>query len=399
MRIFTNKNIVIGVTGSIAAFKVAGWVSTLAKEEAIVSVVMTAAATRFVTPLTFSSLSGRPVHTDMFAADCGENMTHINLGRDADLIVVAPASAQTIARLAHGMASDLLSTALLAARAPVVICPAMNSQMYSHPATRENLAKLRTFGYTIVEPAAGMLACKEEGPGRLAEWDEVSTVLARILRPQDLAGQKVLVTAGPTREAIDPARFLSNRSSGKMGYALARAAAGRGAEVVLISGPTALPPPPGVSFIGVTSAEEMYAAVLAEAETAGIVIKAAAVADYRPKEYRAEKVKKDQIGSSLELVQNPDILLELGRRKKAGQLLVGFAAESGNLEACGRAKLAATNLDLIAVNSISHAATGFAVDTNQVLLVDPAGATLLPWCSKEETAELIVDAIGKLVRR
>ncbi len=399
MRIFTNKNIVIGVTGSIAAFKVAGWVSTLAKEEAIVSVVMTAAATRFVTPLTFSSLSGRPVHTDMFAADCGENMTHINLGRDADLILVAPASAQTIARLAHGMAGDLLSTALLAARAPVVICPAMNSQMYTHPATRDNLAKLRTYGYTIVEPAEGMLACKEEGPGRLAEWDEVCAVLARILRPQDLVGQKVLVTAGPTREAIDPARFLSNRSSGKMGYALAWAAAGRGAEVVLVSGPTALPPPAGVGFISVTSADEMYAAVLAEAETAGIVIKAAAVADYRPKEYAAEKVKKDQIGASLELARNPDILLELGRRKKTGQLLVGFAAESGNLEACGRAKLAAKNLDLIAVNSISNSATGFAVDTNQVLLVDPQGATLLPWCSKDETAEMIIDAISKLIRR
>ena len=399
MKIFASKNILVGVTGSIAAFKVAGWVSTLAKAEALVSVVMTTAATRFIAPLTFSSLSGQPVHTDMFAADSGENMTHINLGREADLIVVAPASAQTIARLAHGMASDLLSTTLLAARAPIVICPAMNSQMYTHPATGENLAKLRGFGYTIVEPAAGMLACKEEGPGRLAEWDEVSAVLSRILHPQDLAGQKVLITAGPTREAIDPARFLSNPSSGKMGYALAKVAASRGAEVVLISGPTALAPPFGIGFVQVTSAEEMYEAVMAEAETARIVIKAAAVADYRPREYLAEKVKKNQIGSSLELVQNPDILLELGKRKKAGQLLVGFAAESGNLEACGRSKLIAKNLDLIAINSITQKNTGFAVDTNQVLLLDGNGSTALPWCSKEETAEMIVDAIVQMIKR
>jgi phosphopantothenoylcysteine decarboxylase / phosphopantothenate---cysteine ligase len=399
MKAFAGKNILIGITGSIAAFKVAGWVSTLAKAEACVSVIMTESATRFVTPLTFSSLSGQAVHTDMFAGDSGESMTHINLGREADLIVVAPATAQSIARLAHGMASDLLSTTILAARAPVFICPAMNSRMYAHPATQENLGKLRIFGYTIIEPGEGMMACKEEGQGRLAEWDEVSGFLQRAVTPQDLEGRKILVTAGPTREPLDPARYLSNRSSGKMGYALARAAYQRGAVVTLISGPTSLSDPVGITTVKVQTAEQMHQAVLAEAETVDIIIKAAAVADYRPKNVFTEKVKKNQIANYLELVQNPDILLELGRRKRDNQILVGFAAESANLEAEGRTKLARKNLDLIAVNNINSESTGFEVDNNQVLLVDAAGSSTLPFASKAQTAHMILDKIVNLLNR
>lgn len=395
--VYSGKKILVGVTGSIAAFKVAGWVSTLAKAEAQVTVIMTEAATRFVTPLTFSSLSGEKTYIDMFDQESGESMAHINLGRDADIIIVAPASAQTIARLAHGMAADLLSTTILASRAPVYICPAMNSRMYAHPATQENIAKLKTYGYQVIDPAEGMMACKEEGPGRLPEWEQVDDIFQRALSVQDLQGQTVLVTAGPTREPLDPARFLSNRSSGKMGFALARAAYRRGARVILVAGPTALPTPAGVERIDVQTALEMYEVVMREAAAATIIIKSAAVADYRARQISSEKIKKEQIGESLELERNPDILLELGRRRRNGQILVGFAAESSNLAAEGRRKLEAKNLDLIAVNDISSATSGFAVDTNQVLLIGRDGAETLPFGTKDRTADLLLDRVARMV--
>ncbi|MDR0478176.1 MAG: bifunctional phosphopantothenoylcysteine decarboxylase/phosphopantothenate--cysteine ligase CoaBC [Desulfobulbaceae bacterium] len=395
MSSFAGKNIVIGVSGSIAAFKVAGWVSALAKAEANVTVIMTEAAQRFVTPLTFAALSGNRVHGQMFAPDAGEEMPHICLAREADAILVAPASAQTLARLAHGLTDDLLATVVLAAQAPVLVCPAMNSQMYNHPATRANLKTLRGYGYHVVEPASGALACGEQGQGRLAEWEAVWPCLLRLLTPQDLAGKKVVVTAGPTREAIDPARFLSNRSSGKMGYALAEEAMLRGGEVVLVSGPTALAAPAGVRLKPVVSALEMYEAVLAEAADADVVIKAAAVADYRPAEFFADKVKKEKIDLSLKLCANPDILLELGRRKRRGQILVGFAAETGNLEAAGRKKLAAKNLDLIAANNVKADNTGFAADTNQLLLLSAdGGSELLPLASKSALAAMLLDRVA-----
>ena len=397
MKRFAGKNILVGVTGSIAAFKVAGWVSTMAKAEACVSVVMTEAACRFVAPLTFAALSGHPVHTDMFDDAAGESMAHIRLGSEADLIVIAPASAHTIAQLACGMAGNLLTAVVLAARAPVVICPAMNTRMYEHPATQENLLKLRTLGYYVLEPGKGLLACKEEGAGRLAEWDDVWPTLLRCVTKNDLAGKKIVVTAGPTREAIDPARFLSNRSSGKMGYALAQAAQIRGAEVVLVSGPTMLPTPPGLATIRVQSAAEMYEAVLQEADTADVIIKAAAVADYKPVEVSVEKMKKENISAHLQLAPTQDILFELGKRKKAGQILVGFAAESSNLEAEGQRKLKRKNLDLIAVNNIQSTTTGFEVDTNQLLLIDESGSCQLPLRSKSETADLLLDRIVAII--
>ncbi|MCW5204905.1 bifunctional phosphopantothenoylcysteine decarboxylase/phosphopantothenate--cysteine ligase CoaBC [Desulfobulbus sp. N2] len=363
------RKILFGVTGSIAAFKAAGWVSSLAKEEARVTVMMTESATRFVTPLTFGALSGNQVYTDMFSTEAEEVMAHITLSSDADAILIAPATAQTLARLAHGMADNLLAAAVLAAAAPVVVCPAMNAKMLAHPATQRNLATLRELGYIIVEPECGSLACGEVGSGRLAEWDPVRETLLALFVEQDLAGENVLITAGPTREALDPARYLSNRSSGKMGYALARTARRRGAEVTLISGPTNFPAPPGVTMVSVQTAAEMAEAVREHADHASIIIKAAAVADFKPKNVASLKIKKTGADLRLELEPNQDILATLGRERRADQVLVGFAAESNNHEAEGRRKLQTKKADLIVVNDILGKQSGFDVDTNQVTLI------------------------------
>lgn len=395
--VFAGKRIIVGVTGSIAAFKVAGWVSNLAKEEAMVSVIMTAAGQKFVTPYTFGALSGNPVYTRMFNPEEPHSMNHIDLGKDADLVLVAPATANSIAKLAGGFGGDLLATTILATRAKVVLCPAMNNRMYGHPGTVNNIKRLKELGYCVVDPASGMMACKEEGQGRLPEWDVVMPQLAKLLSCQDLAGQKILITAGPTREAIDPARFLSNRSSGKMGYRLAEEAFRRGAKVILVSGPTSLAPPAGIELVSVQSARQMYEAVMARAEESSIVIKSAAVADYRPETFFENKVKKEAIDTSLKLVKNEDILYSLGKIKKKGQILVGFAAESINLIAEGRKKLAQKNLDIIAVNDISSSNAGFEVDSNQVILVDHDGEKTLPLTSKSHTANLILDRVVDLL--
>lgn len=391
---FAGKRILLGVTGSIALFKVAGWVSTLAKEEALVDVIMTASAREFVSPLTFASLSGRPVYDDMFAIERESSISHIALGRQADCIVVAPATAQTIARLAHGHADDLLSTTILAAAVPVIICPAMNVKMYEHPATQKNLSTLRSFGYQVVQPESGLMACGEEGAGRLPEWEEVCEYVMRTLSVADLSGQKVLVTAGPTREPYDPARFISNRSSGKMGYAMARTAFRRGADVVLVHGPTQLDCPAGVKGIGVSTAQEMYEAVLSTYEKATVIVKAAAVADFRCTETHREKVKKNKASLTMTLEPTPDILKELGRIcDHQKQLLVGFAAESSDIEANGRKKLEGKNLDIIAVNNICSGQTGFEVDTNQLIIIDKKGSTAFPHTTKTKTADLLWDHI------
>ena len=388
------KKILVGVTGSIAAFKAAAWVHALVKEEAEVTVVMTRAATRFVSALTFAALSGNRVHVDMFGDDPGQALAHIDLGREADLVLIAPATANTMARLAHGLADDLLATAVLAAAGkPVLLCPAMNSGMYSHPATQENLNRLRALGYILIEPDCGRLACGDEGQGRLPEWERAREEILHALIVQDLAGRQVLITAGPTREPLDPVRYFSNRSSGKMGYALARTARRRGARVILITGPVALPPPPGVEVIRVETAGEMHDAVMGVRDQAAIIVKAAAVADFRPERREDEKIKKHQASLSLELAANADILAELGRTRREGQVLVGFAAESGNLEEEGRRKLLEKNLDLVAVNDITRPDAGFDVETNQVLLIDRAGSRSLPLMSKEETANAIWDHV------
>ncbi len=391
---FAGKRIVFGVTGSIAAFKVAGWVSALAKEEALVDVVMTEAAAKFVAPLTFASLSGRPVFEDMFSAEQKGGISHIGLSREADCILIAPATAKTIAHLAYGLADDLLSTTVLAARIPVIICPAMNVQMYEHPATVNNLKILREFGYHIIEPDSGLMACGEEGSGRLPEWEQVAEYVLRQILSQDLAGQQVLVTAGPTREPYDPVRFISNRSSGKMGFALARTAFRRGAEVTLISGPTAQQPPAGVECVNITTALEMHQAVMERYEDKSIIIKAAAVSDFRCATQSDEKIKKNRSSLVMELEQNPDILKELGRLCDHNrQLLIGFAAESSNIEAEGRKKLLDKKLDLIAVNDISSASAGFEVDNNQITLIDSSQVVKLLHTSKLQTADLIWDHV------
>jgi phosphopantothenoylcysteine decarboxylase/phosphopantothenate--cysteine ligase len=396
---FTGKKIIIGVCGSIAAFKVAGWVSSLAKDEARITVVMTDSAKKFVSPLTFASLSGEKVFSEMFPAEQGPEMSHINLGKDADIILIAPATAQTIARLAHGFADDLLSAMVLAAgKTKVIVCPAMNPQMYAHPITQENINKLKDLNCLIISPECGLMACKDEGQGRLPEWETVKEVLLRTLSQGDLVGKKVLVTAGPTREAIDPARFLSNRSSGKMGYALAKAAWRRGAEVVLISGPTTLACPEGVQRYDVLTAEDMRSVVLEHFPDADIIIKAAAVSDFRPEIHYSEKVKKEQAEMSLRLVPTPDILKELGKLKqKRRQFLVGFAAESSNLLTEGKKKLDKKNLDLIAINDISRNDRGFEADMNQITLLDHKGALELPFISKERTSDLILDHIVEMI--
>ncbi len=397
---FAGKKIVVGVTGSIAAFKVAGWVSSLAKEEARVSVILTESGSRFITPLTFTALTGEKTHTDMFSADEGNTMSHISLGQEADVFIVAPATAHTIAKLAHGLADDLLSTSVLAAYCPVIICPAMNSQMYLHPVTQKNINKLKDLGYHVIDPDSGTMACKDEGPGRLPEWDTVNEQLLGFLTEKDMEGENVLVTAGPTREPLDPARFLSNRSSGKMGYALAKIARRRGAKVVLVSGPTSLNEPQGVEYIEVQTAIEMREAVLQKHTEASIIVKAAAVSDFRPEREHSHKVKKEAAELTLNFKQNPDILKELGTEKgNQDRYLVGFAAESKDILKEGAKKLKKKNLDLIAVNNICSNNTGFEADTNQITLLGKNEETVLPLVSKEATADLmwnhIVDGLRK----
>jgi len=385
----TGKRILFGVTGSIAAFKSAEWIRNLSVEEADVTVVMTCSAERFVSSLSFGALSGNPVYRDMFDEEPDKLMAHINLSRHADCILIAPATAHTIARLAHGMADDLLSTMVLAARIPVIICPAMNSNMLSHPATEKNIQRLQDMGYLIIPPDSGVLACGERGTGRLPEWEVVRESLISVFCPQDFVGKKVIVTAGPTREYLDPVRFLSNRSSGKMGYSLARTAARRGAEVVLVSGPVALVDPPGVEVVHVTTADEMRTVVLKEAVDANIVVKAAAVADFKPKKSQKQKIKKSSAVRRIELEANPDILLELGENRRMDCLLIGFAAESQNHEREGIRKLKQKNADLIVVNDILGTSTGFDAETNQVILVDKNGSRHLPLLSKVDTANQI----------
>ena len=392
------KRILLGVTGSIAAYKAAEWVRFMVKEEAIVTVVMTEAAEQFVSRLTFAALSGNTVYRDMFDSAPEGVMSHINLSRDADVILIAPATAQTMAKLAAGMADNLLSTAVLAALVPVVVCPAMNSCMLAHPATVHNMSRLQQFGYHIVQPGSGSLACGETGDGRLPEWDTVRETLLSLFEPQDLAGKRVIITAGPTREPLDPARYISNRSSGKMGVALARTAQRRGAKVTLVAGPISVPVPPHLEVIHVLTAAEMADVVIREAKTADIIVKSAAVADFRPATYQEQKIKKQRENIRLDLVKNIDILAHLGNNRAPGQFLVGFAAESHDHTGEGRRKLAEKNLDLIVVNDILGQKTGFDVETNQVTLIDKKDECVLPLMSKEATANRIWDKVVSLMR-
>ena len=396
-----DKHIVLGISGSIAAYKVAEWVRALRRDGAEVTVILTAGGARFVTPLTFAALSGNHVYDDMFAMAEAEKLPHIELAKQCDLLLVAPASAGTIARLAQGLADDLLSTVALATEAPIMICPAMNSKMFLHPATQANLARLNEYGYKVIKPEVGAMACGDEGPGRLPEWHVARHAVLSTFMPQDLKGRSVQVTAGPTWEPLDPVRFLSNRSSGKMGYAIAAAASQRGAAVTLVSGPTALTAPPDVNIVQVTTAQEMYDEVINRYEGIDVVVKAAAVSDFRPDTKAVQKLKKSSVtAKTLALEANPDILHTLGEKKGKCHypLLVGFAAESEAHIEEGRRKLREKNLDLMVVNDITGTDCGFGVDTNRVTLLDYNDSTEeLPLLSKEETAHRIWDRAARLL--
>lgn len=390
------RTVVLGVTGGIAAYKSAELLRLMVKAGARSRVMATRNAAAFVGPVTFAALSGEPVCTDLFGdgADGGA-MRHIDWARDADAVVVAPATANLLGKLANGIADDALTTFLLAVTAPVLICPAMNTNMYESPPVGRNLERLRRDGRIIVAPGAGELACGTSGPGRMAEPVEIIDRLAAALTPKDLAGRKVLVTAGPTREHLDPVRFISNPSSGKMGYAVARAAEVRGAEVTLVSGPVSLPPPINVSLVRVVSAHEMADAVLARIDEADVVIKTAAVGDYGPKEFSARKIKKAASGDApvLELKRTPDILHALGLRK-GNRFLVGFAAETEALEQNALDKLTRKNLDMIVGNRVDRPASGFGTDTNQVTFFHRDGTVeALDLMDKDAVAHCLLDRI------
>ncbi len=390
------KKIVLGVTGGIAVYKAVDLVSRLRKQGAEVRVVMTDHAKEFVTPLTFKEISGNKVAVSMWESNQEFNVEHIALANWADVFIVAPATANIIAKMACGIADDLLSTTLLAAQAPIIVCPAMNTGMYNHPATQENLGKLQSHGVTIMPPAVGMLACGVSGPGRLPEPQQIVEFVKDFFakREGDLRGLKVLVTAAGTREPIDPVRFVGNRSSGKMGYAIAQIAAERGADVLLVTGPSALPIPPNVAYQKVETTGEMLAACLEAYDKADIVIKAAAVADYRPHDVAAQKIKK-KTDDALTVVmdKNPDILKELGARKKQ-QILVGFAAETQNLLENAREKIIKKNLDMIVANDVTAAGAGFNADTNIVKFLFPDGRVCsLEQMPKTAVAEKLLDTV------
>ncbi len=389
--------VVLGVTGCIGAYKACEVLRELQRRGAEVRVVMTAAATRFVAPMTFEALSRHPVFHDQWAPGANGDIRHVSIADEADLLLVAPATANILGKFARGIADDALSTLYLATRAPVLVAPAMNVNMYDHPAVQENLATLRARGVGVVEPGSGYLACGWLGKGRLAEPEEiVDAAMAVLVRRHDLDGETVLVTAGPTVEDIDPVRYVSNRSSGKMGYRLAEAARDRGAKVILVSGPTSLAAPYGVEVVAVRSAQDMQRAVEAHVEPATIVVAAAAVSDFRPAETSPSKMKKDSGPVRLDLVRTPDILQGLGAAKGT-RVLVGFAAESEDLVANARQKLESKNLDLVVANDVTAEGAGFGGDTNAVVLLKRDGSRVdVPVASKREVAERILDEVRAL---
>lgn len=402
--------VVLGVSGGIAAYKACELASRLTQAGVVVHVVMTASATRFVTPLTFQALTHQPVHTSLWADGANQEsgvyaaMPHIGLAATADAILVAPASANVIARLAHGLADDLLTTLILATRAPVLIAPAMNPTMLAHPATQANLARLTELGYTVIDPADGHMACEHTGTGRLptpevliAHLQDAFSKASRPVAKNDLAGKRVLITAGPTREPLDPVRYITNRSSGKMGYSLAGEAAQRGATVILVSGPTNLPTPNGVQRVDVVTTEEMSSAVKSHAPTCDIIIAAAAPADFKPAQLSAQKLKKGAASLTLELALTPDIIAAVGRTKTPHQIVVGFAAETENLVAEAQRKLTAKGLDAIVANDVTQSDAGFDVETNRVVWVTSNDVEEWPLLSKQAVAARIYDKIVGLV--
>ena len=391
---FSGKTVVLGVTGGIAAYKACDLVSRLRKKDIAVRVIMTKHACEFVQPLTLEVLSNARVVTDQFDRDFPWEVEHIALAKAADVFAVVPATANILGKYAHGIADDMLSTTLLATKAPVLFAPAMNTAMYENAAVQENIAVLRKRGCLFVEPASGHLACGDSGKGKLADVEVIEQAILDALTPKDMAGMRVTVTAGPTREALDPVRFLSNHSTGKMGYAIARSAKMRGAQVTLVSGPVALPPVDGVDMVPIVSARDMRDAVMKTLPEADFVIKAAAVGDYRPAEFRDDKIKKHDDDMSIALVRNPDILAEIGQKRREDQVICGFSMETRDLIENSSQKLRKKNCDVIVANNLKVKGAGFAGDTNVVTLLYRDGTTEpLELMEKDSVADILLDRL------
>ena len=387
------KHIVLGVTGSIAAYKTAWLASMLKKQGADITVIMTQNATNFINPIAFESLTGNKCLVDTFDRNFQHSVEHVSLAKQTDLFMIAPASANVIAKAAHGIADDMLTTTLLACECPKIIAPAMNTRMYRNPIVQDNMRILEKYGMEVISPAVGYLACGDTGEGKMPEPALLLEYIVKALYPKDMRGIKVLVTAGPTREKIDPVRYISNHSTGKMGYAIARAAMMRGAEVTLVTGKTDIEPPMGVNTVNIVSAADMAQAVKGCAGEQDIIIKAAAVADYRPKYTAEEKMKKKGSDMSIELERTEDILEFLGAHKREGQFLCGFSMETENMIENSRKKLEKKNLDLIVANNLKELGAGFGTDTNIVTLLSPKDTIQLPIMHKEEVADKLLSYI------
>ena len=386
------KTVLLGVTGGIAAYKAAALASALVKQHAAVEVVMTQNATQFVTPLTFEQLTGRRTMVDTFDRNFSHQVEHISLAERTDLVIIAPATANVMAKLAHGLADDMLTTTVLACKAPKLIAPAMNTNMYENPVTQDNMTILRKYGWDVIEPASGRLACGAVGKGKMPEPEDLLQHILRYLAlPHDLEGKNVLVTAGPTQEALDPVRYLTNHSTGKMGYAIAKMAMLRGAKVTLISGPTSIAPPPFVNVVSIKSAQDMFDAVAANAPQADYIFKAAAVADYTPAQYNDNKMKKKDGDMSIPLKRTQDILKYLGEHRTPNQVICGFSMETENMLQNSQDKLVRKNVDMICANNLKVAGAGFGVDTNIITMITKDSVTELPLLSKEAAANAILD--------
>lgn len=388
------KTVVLGVTGSIAAYKIASLASMLVKQQAEVHVLMTKNATNFINPITFETLTGRKCLVDTFDRNFEYSVEHVALAKKADVVLIAPASANVIGKIANGIADDMLTTTVMACRCRKLIAPTMNTQMFENPILQDNLKKCASYGMEIIDPASGYLACGDTGAGKMPEPEVLyQYIIKEILYKKDLAGKKILVTAGPTMEAIDPVRYITNHSTGKMGYAIARVAALRGAQVTLVSGPTSLPAPYFVKTVNIQSARQMYEAVVAVSAEQDAVIKAAAVADYRPKHVAAEKTKKKDGDMAIELERTDDILAYLGAHRREGQFLCGFSMETENMLENSRAKLKKKYIDMIVANNLKVAGAGFGTDTNVVTLITAEKETELEMMTKEQVAERLLDEI------
>ena len=393
------KTVLLGVTGSIAAYKIAYLASALKKLNAQVHVLMTKNATNFINPITFESLTGNKCLVDTFDRNFQFQVEHVSIAKQADVVMIAPASANVIGKLAHGIADDMLTTTIMACKCKKIISPAMNTNMYENPIVQDNLAILQHYGYEVIEPASGYLACGDTGAGKMPEPEMLlEYILREIAKEKDLSGRKVLVTAGPTQEAIDPVRYITNHSSGKMGYALAKAAMLRGAQVTLVSGPCAIEPPPFVKLVPVVTAKEMFDAVTSVSFEQDIIIKAAAVADYRPAKVFDDKVKKQEGQMSIELEKTDDILQYLGDNRVPGQFLCGFSMETQNMLGNSRAKLGKKHLDMVAANNLKVAGAGFQGDTNVLTLITQDEDVSLQLMSKEDAANIILDKILSIMK-